>query len=86
MLLPSAKIRYHENSFEELNMYSETFPDSDDQPSQWQVNDNLSLTHWGRMTHLCVSKLTSIALDNGLSPGRRQAIIWTNAWILLIGP
>ena len=26
------------------------------------------------------------ALDNGLSPERRQAIIWTNAGILLIGP
>ena len=24
--------------------------------------------------------------DNGLSPGWRQAIIWTNAGILLIGP
>ena len=38
------------------------------------------------MTRLYVSKLTSIASDNGLSPGRRQAIIWTNAGILLIGP
>ena len=28
--------------------------------------------------------LTIIGSDNGLSPGRRQAIIWTNAWILLI--
>ena len=37
------------------------------------------------MTHLCVSKLTSIASDNGLSAGRRQAIIWNNAGILLIG-
>ena len=27
-----------------------------------------------------------ISSDNGLSPSRRQAIIWTNAWILLIGP
>ena len=27
-----------------------------------------------------------IGLDNGLSPGRRQAIIWTNDGILLIGP
>ena len=36
------------------------------------------------MTHICVSKLTSIGSDNGLSPGRRQAIIWTNAGILLI--
>ena len=43
------------------------------------------LTHWGRVTHLCVSKLTSIAPDNGSSPRRRQAIIWNNAWILLIG-
>ena len=44
------------------------------------------LTHWGRVTHICVSKLTSIGPDNGLSPGRRQAIIWTNAGILAIRP
>ena len=44
------------------------------------------LTHWGRVTHICVSKLAIIAWDNGLSPGRRQAIIWTNAGILLIRP
>ena len=44
------------------------------------------LSHWGRVTHICVSKLTIIGSDNGLSPGRRQAIIWTNAEILLIGP
>ena len=44
------------------------------------------LTHWGRVTHICVSKLTIIVSDNGLSPGRRQAIIWTNAVIMLIGP
>ena len=37
------------------------------------------------MTHICVSKLTIIGSDNGLSPGRRQAIIWTNAGILSIG-
>ena len=43
------------------------------------------LTHWGPVTHICVVKLTIIASDNGLSPGRRQAIIWTNAGILLIG-
>ena len=44
------------------------------------------LTHWGWVTHICVSNLTIIGSDNGLSPGRRQAIIWTNAGILLIGP
>ena len=43
------------------------------------------LTHWGRVTHICVSKLTIIGSDNGLSPGRRQAIIWTNVGILLNG-
>ena len=35
--------------------------------------------------HICVSKLTIIGFDNGLLPGLRQAIIWTNAGILLIG-
>ena len=44
------------------------------------------LTHWGRVMHICVSNLTIIGSDNGLSPGRRQAIIWTNAGILSIGP
>ena len=44
------------------------------------------LTHWGRVTHICVSKLTNIDSDNGLSPGRRQTIIWTNVGILLIRP
>ena len=44
------------------------------------------LIHWGRVTHICVSKLTIIGSDNGLSPDWRQAIIWTNAGLLLIGP
>ena len=44
------------------------------------------LTHWGRVTHICVGKLTIIGSNNGLSPRRRQAIIWTNAGIVLIGP
>ena len=43
------------------------------------------LTHWGRVMHICVGNLTSIGSDNGLLPGRRQAIIWINAEILLIG-
>ena len=45
-----------------------------------------TLTQWGRVTHICVSKPTIIGSDNGLSPARRQAIIWTNAGILLIEP
>ena len=51
-----------------------------------QQGENQSLTHWGRATHICVSNLTIIASDNGLSPGRRQAIIWTSGGILLIKP
>ena len=46
----------------------------------------IDLTHWGQVRHICISKLTIIGSDNGLSPTRRQAIIWTNAGILLIGP
>ena len=44
------------------------------------------LTHWGQVTHICVSRLTIIGSDNGLPPDQHQAIIWTNAGILLIGP
>ena len=36
--------------------------------------------------HICFSEVTIIGLDNGLLPGQRQTIIWTDAWILLIGP
>ena len=43
-----------------------------------------TLTHLGRVTHICVIKLTIIVSDNGLSPCRRQAIIWTSGRILLI--
>ena len=44
------------------------------------------LTHWGRVTHICVGNLTIIGSECDLSPDRRQAIILTNAWILLTGP
>ena len=46
----------------------------------------ISLTHWGLVMHTCVCKLTIIGSGNILSPGRHQAIIWSNAEILLIGP
>ena len=38
------------------------------------------------MTHICIGNLTIVGSDNGLSPGRHQAIMWTSAGILLIGP
>ena len=46
----------------------------------------LWFTHWGRVTHICVSNLAIICSDNRLSPDRRQAIIWPNAGIFLIEP
>ena len=36
--------------------------------------------------HICIGNLAIIDSDNGFSPGRRQAIISTNAGLLLIGP
>ena len=44
----------------------------------WSVN-SLRLSE----AHTSLSQAI-ISSDNGLSPGRRQAIIWTNAIILLI--
>ena len=41
----------------------------------------LSEIHWGRVTHICVNKLTIIGSDNGSVP-----TIWNNAEILLISP
>ena len=56
--------------------------------SKWQpicLSCNV-LTHWGQVTYICISKLTIIGSDKGLSPGRHQAIIWTNDGILSIWP
>ena len=44
------------------------------------------LTHWRRVMHICINKLTIIGSDHGLSTGRHQAIIWNNVGLLLIGP
>ena len=45
-----------------------------------------ALTHWGWVMDICVSKLTSIGSDNGMSPGQHPVIIWTNDGMLSIGP
>ena len=50
----------------------------------WRTCGLIVLIHWDRVTHICVGKLIIICSDNGSSPGRHQAIIWTNAGILLI--
>ena len=51
---------------------------------RWSHNSFI-LTHWSQVTHICISKLTIIGSDDGLSPDQRQAIIWTNAGILITG-
>ena len=43
-----------------------------------------AVPHWGRVTHICVSILITLGSDNGLSPGWRPVIIWSNDGILLI--
>ena len=44
------------------------------------------LTHWDRVTHICVGKLIIIDSDYGLSPDQHRALIWTTAGSLSIGP
>ena len=44
------------------------------------------LTHWVLARHTCISKLAIVSSDSGLSLGRRHAVIWTDAGILLGRP
>ena len=44
------------------------------------------LIYWSRVTHIYVVYLTVIGSGNGLSPGRRPAIIWTRAGMMSIEP
>ena len=43
-----------------------------------------TLIHWGRVRHICASKITIIGSSNGLSHGRCQAIFRTIDGILLV--
>ena len=69
-----------------IHLWLPTYVPSNTECSMFILWNILALTHWGRVTHICVGNLTIIGSDNGLSPGRRQAISWTNVGILLIGP
>ena len=63
-----------------LYMYTYTYRSM---PVLWTLKP---LTHWSGVTYICDGDRTIIGSDNGLSPGRRQAIICTNAGKVLIGP
>ena len=41
------------------------------EPLSILLHGSVLLTHWGRVTHICVNELTTIGSDNGLSPGRQ---------------
>ena len=48
--------------------------------------DRVFLTHLILVPHMCVSERVGIGSDNGLSPVRCQAIIWTTTGLLSIRP
>ena len=61
-------------------MWVKTISDSTCSRNGYHYRKVAVLTPWGRATHICVGKLTTISSDNGLSPGRRQVIIWNYCW------
>ena len=40
----------------------------------------VELTHWGRVTHICVGNLIIIGSDNGLLPGRAPSHFLNQCW------
>ena len=63
--------------------YQFTWPNQISDDTLRDIQSSLILTHRGRVTHKFVNKLAIIGSDNGLSPGRRQAIIWTKAILFI---
>ena len=57
-----------------------------DMKNRWSDALSIRLTHWSRVTHICVGFLTIIGSENGLWPGWHRSIIWTNAGMPSIGP
>ena len=67
-----------------LRIYFQWYHSPNTFPSYVNKYTRHGLTHWGRVTHICVGNLSIIDSDNGLSPSRHQAIIRTNAGIFAI--
>ena len=51
----------------------------------WEIKLGPATMLLGGLTRLVRVTYANIGSDNGLSPGRHQAIYWTNAGILLMG-
>ena len=81
-LLHGCKKGWHRNCKRVGDDSSQTSSVQHDGLNYFQVHQVFStsgwhcfLSHWGQVTHICVGNLTIIVSDNGLLPGRRQAII-----------
>ena len=64
-----------------LNVLTDFFPDhnavTSDKPVAFKPTYNcITLTHWGRVAHICVRNLTIIVSDNGLSPSHYLNQYW----------
>ena len=78
---------YHENMlYSQLKQLTDASPTALTNIISPVVGFSMFKTHWGRETHIPVGKLTTIGSDNGLLPEWLQAIIWTSAGMLSIGP
>ena len=75
----SGNLKTKANGVESLRSEIDSFSSS----CWFNWNNRYNRQYVGRVTHICVNKLTISSSDNGLSPGRRQTITWTNAGILL---
>ena len=75
IVMGNTKLFIHENAFENVIFESGSLLSSGRWVNSLRPSD----------AYMCVVKLTIIGSDNGLSPGRCQATIWSNAGILLIG-
>ena len=54
--------------------------------SKYHLPEAALLTHWGRVTHICVDKLSLVQIMACLLDGAKPLSERTNAGILLIGP
>ena len=86
LLIRSLMINFTDIWINIWNFFFESFRKLKENINHHVSTSNNVITHWGRVTHIYVSKLTIFGSYNGLAPGRRQSVIWTNAGILLIWP
>ena len=96
---PMVSLVFNKNSFSQWNYYNiaRIWVGSFHMPPElsksvewlqryWFADIYADIYHWRRVMHICVVNLIIVGSDNGFSPGQHQAIMKTNAGILLIWP